>query len=586
MKTISHIWMVMIGALAVLLPGVAMAQISVSARLSPARAYVGDSTQLSIEVNGSKNPERPVIPNVPGLEFTFAGGQDTSRHSIMIINGRRTEEVFEGYVFQYRVTPTEAGRFTIPAIVVTVDGKEYRTEPLVLNAIEPGKLEGFYLSLEADKTTAYVGEAVKIRLTLYITQDVDPQRLTIPDAGGKFEILPAPAPDVRGRAIKLFNEPAVQGRGTLDGVPCVTATTDRYFVPRVAGSITLGPARIVMNVGDAFFGRAERHVIASNRLEFDVKPLPEPKPPGFTGLVGEYSVESSASATDVHVGDPITLTVMVQGHEPLESVPPIDFTRQPGFAGAFRASSEPSIPSIVTGGSGRAAVYTTTIRAESDDIREIPPVELPYFDTASGTYAVARSKPIPLKVHPTTEVALPQEASSSVAAKEDRTVGGLAPIVTSHALLTRGEFDLTRTLGSPAAIGALAGPALVYIGVAGVAALRRRAERDPARRRRHGARARAMRRLHRAKRRSAGPAEIGAALRGYVADWFDLPEAGITSAECAARLAGHVPEKAKAYGAILERCDAALYGGGAGAVTAEEAESALRELAQELESKQ
>jgi hypothetical protein len=586
MSTIRNAWvMAVVTMAAVLLPSLSLAQVTVSARLTPSRVYVGDSAQLEIEVGGSKSPERPRVPDVPGLSIGFAGGQDASRHSIMIINGRRTEESFEGYVFAFRVTPTQAGRFTIPAITVTVDGKDYTTDPVSLSAAEPGEIEGFKLVLEAEKTDVYVGEPVKVRMTWYITQDVNPQRLTVPESG-EYDLLPAPAPDVRGRQIKLFNQPAVQGRGTLDGVDCVTATTDRIFVAKHAGQVTLGPARIVMDLGDAFFGPPERHVISSNPLVFNVKPLPLPQPANFNGLIGEYTIESQASATDVHVGDPITLTVTVKGPEPLEAVPAMDFSTQPGFAGAFRLSGEPSIPSIGATGDGRAAVFTTTIRAENEDVTEIPPVELAYFDVGTGKYGVAKSKAIPIKVKPTTEVGLPADLSdhSSRAAAKEESVGGLAPIVRSPEVLTEGRFDLVTSLRSPLVIGVSGAPALLYLGSVGVVALRRRSERDPARRRRRGAPGRALRRLSRAGRKGGGPTEIGAALRGFVADWFDVPEAGFTSAEAVARLQEAGAGSAAKYAEVLERCDSALYGHSGAAASVEEAQGLVRDVTRDLET--
>jgi hypothetical protein len=360
MSAMNRMWVMVVAVL--MLPGVVMAQVTVSARVVSQRVYVGDAAQLNIEVGGSKAVERPKIPDVPGATVQFEGGQDTSRRSVTIINGRRTEDSFEGYVYAFRVTPTVAGKIVIPPITVKVDGREYTTDPVQLVAVEPGSIEGFKLVLEADKTNVYVGEPVKVRMTWYISQDVNPRRLTFTE-GGQFELLPAPAPEVKGRQINLFDQPAVQGRGILDGVEYTTATTDRIFVARSTGKVTLGPARIAMDLGDSFFGRPERHVVASNEVVFDVKPLPEPKPAGFSGLIGEYRVEARASATDVHVGDPIALMVTVQGPEPLEAVPPMEFDAQPGFAAGFRVSTEPAMPSIGATGDGRAAVFTTTIRA-------------------------------------------------------------------------------------------------------------------------------------------------------------------------------------------------------------------------------
>ncbi|NIP92202.1 MAG: protein BatD, partial [Akkermansiaceae bacterium] len=46
-------------------------------------------------------------------------------------------------------------------------------------------------------------------------------------------------------------------------------------------------------------------------------------------------------------------------------------------------------------------VFTQTVRALRDDVKAVPPIELAYFDTATGAYEVARSEAVPLVVNAT-----------------------------------------------------------------------------------------------------------------------------------------------------------------------------------------
>lgn len=46
-------------------------------------------------------------------------------------------------------------------------------------------------------------------------------------------------------------------------------------------------------------------------------------------------------------------------------------------------------------------IFNQTIRVKSENVREIPSMEVPYFNTRTGSYQVARSKPIPIIVRPT-----------------------------------------------------------------------------------------------------------------------------------------------------------------------------------------
>ncbi len=604
--------------------------VSVAATVDPATAYLGDSITLQVRVGGSRNPDQPDLSELTGFDVEFLGGQDVSHSSVMIINGRRSEDSFKGYVFQYRLTPTSKGVHTIPPIRLVVNGQPYQTEPIQVNVIEPGSVEGFKLRLTAEKSRLYAGEPVRVRLTWYIGQDVQRFSFSVPGAargGGDYDLLPAPDPrppgtregDPRFITFDFLGQPAVasRARAELDGQVYETVTLDRILVPHKPGEgggrIAVGPAHVAF---DAVVGRrqrsvfdfafddvakTERRVVASDPLNLEVLPLPEPAPPGFMGLIGEFTVEATAQPTEVNVGDPITLTVRVLGPEPLERVPPLALARQPGLADSFKLPREPTLPTVQPG----AAVFTQIIRAGSDRVTEIPPIQVPYFDVASGAYGIAKSRPIPLTVHPTTEVTL--EGDTQGVSKEQASgqrrggAGGLAPIITSPAALGGRDagFDLASALRGPIGIGAVAVPPGLYLLTAAAVFVHRRAARDPpspARRRRRAlararSRLRAAAKVHPAVGRGADPrhtsaSAVSAAVRGYIADVLALPEAGLTGTQGAAMLQKRGVPSAGDAEQLLGRCDAHLFAGGLAeqpGTLVDEARALLDRLAGELE---
>jgi hypothetical protein len=365
-----------------------------------------------------------------------------------------------------------------------------------------------------------------------------------------------------------------------------TISVERILVPKKAGKLEIGPARVAF---DAVVGRraaswmdgpwddlskTERRVAASNPLDIDVLSLPEPKPANFMGLVGAYSIQASADVTDVHVGDPITLTIRVTGPKPLERVPPIDLDAQRDLGAWFKVPPEPALPTVA----GGAAVYTQTIRAATERVKEIPPIELPYFDVAKGEYAVAKSNAIPLNVTPTTEVTLKGMEDKPAESTAPEQPGGLAPMIRTTDVLADQRFDFLRALESPGWIAVLGAPVAVYALAGLVVGVRRRALRDPAAVRRRRALLRAKRRLRQASRLSAlnGPGALAAAanaasgaVRGYIADMLGAPDGSQTSGELIARLRAEKGTGATAepgtpidQGAeLLEKCDAVLFAG-------------------------
>ncbi len=136
----------------------------------------------------------------------------------------------------------------------------------------------------------------------------------------------------------------------------------------------------------------------SKPIELNVKPLPtEGRPDLFNGMVGAYTIEVTSEPAQVRVGDPITLTISLTGPDYLEHVTLPPLTDQNNLIKNFKIPSERATGEI----QGKTKVFTQTIRALRSDINQIPAVELPYFDTSTGEYKTARTKPIPLTVKET-----------------------------------------------------------------------------------------------------------------------------------------------------------------------------------------
>jgi hypothetical protein len=572
--------------------------VTVRAEVSADRTYIGDPVLLRIVVDGSSAPQPPVLPEMPGLVAEFLGGHDASSHSVFIVNGRRTEQSSRRYIFQYRLTPTRGGVLKVPAIGVVVGGRTLTTAPLTVAALEPRQTDDFRLTLSLAKKEAYVGEPVRATITWFISKNVRNHSFTLP-TGGAIDVYAAPDPRPAGGAggqdspyVEVpFPEGAavgVKGMAEVDGRTFLTLTIERILVPREAGTATVGPARAAFDavVGQrraSFFDSpfddraiTERTVIASEAATLTVKALPaEGRPADFTGLVGSYSVEASASPTSVSVGDPITLTVTVRGPDPMGLVQPLAPSQQRDLAAAFKWPSETVFPRTGPG----TAQFTYTIRPRSDRVTEIPPVRVPYFDTAAREYRVAASGAIPLTVRPAAQatVGLPE---AEPAAEESRP-GGIAPI-RRQVPMAREDVGLGDAAASPGWLAAVAGPPVVYLAAAGAAALRRRAMRDPLARRRRMAHRRAARALAQASRlpEDLVAAAVSAAVRRCVADLSGRPESGLTAEECVALVEPADAGAARRLGALLKECESARFApGGARATGAGLIDAARRLLA-------
>ena len=120
--------------------GLASAQITVLAGLSPGKIAVGDHAQLTIQIRGAtKLPNQPAII-IDGLQVEPSGmAQNTS------INGNGQVQVQVSYT--YLLSAENVGDYPIPAQDITVEGQVYKTAPLNLKVMEAAAVPNEYQPL-------------------------------------------------------------------------------------------------------------------------------------------------------------------------------------------------------------------------------------------------------------------------------------------------------------------------------------------------------------------------------------------------------------------------------------------------------
>jgi hypothetical protein len=392
--------------------------------------YTGETFSFQIQVTGSENPEQPDLSNLEGFRVQFLGGSQNSSSSITIINGQMTKNERKGYVFNYQLTPEKTGPLAIPSIEIRSGNDTVRTDPLVIVARRPSETDDFKLRLMLSKQTCYVGEPVILTVTWFIGKNVNNFSFNLPVIYDKrFEFSDPEVDKSSGKKlyrIQLGGAEVIgeEGQEMLDGKRFTTISFKKVLIPVESGTIPIDQATLTCSAqtgysrrsddpfsnffDDDFFRSSRRAVyktvvVPSNNITLTVRELPkEGRPANFTGNIGNYQIESSASPLKVNVGDPITLTVKLKGPEYLEHVELPPLNAQADFKSRFKIPEERASAEI----KGNSKIFTQTIRPLSPDVNEIPPVELPYFDTEKGEYRIAKSEPIPLTVKETKIITL------------------------------------------------------------------------------------------------------------------------------------------------------------------------------------
>jgi len=383
--------------------------------------YVGENFGYHIIIDGDNKAGQVNLTPLSKYNPQSAGNRDVSQTSISIINGRRTQQITKRYVMSYSLVSNMAGQIKLPSVTVMIDGKSYRTNPVNVNIVRPGSTDLLDLEVELSEKECYVGQPVIMTVKFFISADIGNFQFNIPAfSSNDFYIEDPDTFNPQAKEYDLGNGVIVrvsQYRTVHKARESILLSFNKILIPRNAGEIVISPASVSADIAvgrtrsrDRFFGddffngffgsqkEYKRFMVSSQPLKLKVSPLPqEGKPSEFYGLVGQYSIAASATPTKVNVGDPITLTIKIGGGKYLKPVQWPALEKIPELANNFKIPSEKASPTVENG----YKVFTQTIRANNDEISEIPAIPLVFFDADKGKYEIAETKPIKLDVSPT-----------------------------------------------------------------------------------------------------------------------------------------------------------------------------------------
>ena len=559
----------------------ASAKIQVFAQVDTSEdIYVGESFTYNVIIDGENKPGQVALAPLAQYNPQSAGNKDVSQSSVTIINGRMTKSETKRYVMSYALTAGWAGRIQLPPVTVTIDGKDYQTNPVEVNIQQPGTTDKLDLEVKLSDTQCYLGQPVIMTVNFYVMTDIRDYNFTVPTFNSDAFILEDP--DISGRGAKEYRLSSgvhvfvSQYRVTHRGEDAILLTFSKVLIPKHAGQIRLTPTSVSANVAvggqrrrgsilDDFFGRTQykRFMVKSKPLTLSVLPLPqEGKPPEFYGLVGRYGISASASPTKVSRGDPITLTIKIGPNKYLKPVQWPNIEQIPEMPQNFKIPSEKSSPTIEKG----FKVFTQTIRPNNNDVNRIPPIPLAFFDVDKGEYVVAKTDPIKLKVTPAkklTSADLQGRDFTPVSKEVEAIRKGLSANYENLDTLANQSFSpLAAAISLPyAAVWALPFTALIASSL--IKLFTHTTPEKIAAGRRRRACANAIARLKEIVHdTSHEPHELlAAAMKQYIGQRFDRTAGSLTSHDCHGIIlaATNDTQAADTYRDIIDNCESARY---------------------------
>jgi hypothetical protein len=562
----------------VLLSGSAFAQVRVSAQVDSSKdIYVGESFGYYIVIEGAEAAGQADMSVLQKYNPQSTGNRQQS--STQIINGRVTTSKY--IAMTYSLTAGEAGRIQIPPVTVTIDGKNYQTNPVQVNILKPGTTDSLDLEVELSDKQCYVGQPVIMSVKFYIMSDIGDFNFNIPVFASDDFYLEDP--DTSNQQVKQYQLGSgvivgvSQNRTTHNGRDAILLAFSKVLIPKHSGMINIEPSTVSANVAvgrsssrndifSDFFGsnvQYKRFMVSSKSAQLNVMELPsQGKPNGFYGLVGKYTITSSASPTKVSVGDPITLNVKIGGNRYLKPVQWPLLEQISDFNTNFKIPSEKASPVMDNG----SKVFTQTIRANSDTVTEIPSIPLVYFDSEKGEYVTAKTDPIKLEVSPTkilTTSDLQGSDSTPVNKEVEAIKQGLSANYLDMEALKNQDFSPLAAIVSPGYLIIWAGPLAVFLFSGFTRIYRHTTPEKEAQKRKRSAAHKAIAQLKGISSVDSHESieKLANIMKQYIGERFDRTAGSLTSDDCCQVVAnsGSDEQTAKKFREIIAGCEASRY---------------------------
>ncbi len=390
------------------------APVEVEASLTPQSFPVNSGARFTITVSGSGSA-RIAIPDIENIRLHERGKSS----QFNMINGTVSSSVS----YNYLIEALKPGDYVLPAIKVTVDGNVNETKPINFTVTTVGNQAGS--SGNADKNgpgnaadlafirisetgSHYLGEIVPITIKAYFNRNSRADINSLPVLTGDGVVMdqltgqPRQSEESIGSAI--YN--VLTWDATLSGVktgshPIKLSLNATLLIPQKRSRSPISSFGGSSLFDDSFFdsflgGYSQRPItVVSPESTFEVVPLPkENQPENFTGAIGNFSMQVSASPVDIEVGEPITLKVAISGQGNFARVDIPEFPDSSDWKTYDPTSDFSAQENGYTG----SKHFERAIVAKNRSLTEIPSLSFSYYDPKAKQYVTLTSKPIPVRV--------------------------------------------------------------------------------------------------------------------------------------------------------------------------------------------
>ncbi len=391
-------------------------QIDCELKLKDARSAPGRQTYCEMIFRDGQDLPAPEAPIIKGLDIKYIRAENRGQGVLAHI---------------YRIVGSKAGSYILGPIIFTYNGNEYRSNAVTLeitDSLSPTEdraaysertaidiSQHIYLKLEVPKTVLFVNERMLISLDLYsdwfnlgnisggyikgddliIDNIKNSENSMIEKDKVTYQIIqrtaeltaPVPGNFVIKPVTLKFDVINYKKDKTLFTFGNITMS-DKYNMYDKIASINNNT-----EFYERFIGPSNRRPmeLSAEAVNITVVPLPkEGQPKDFSGAIGDFLFDLSASADLVNSGGKIVLTMTIKGPGNYSSVSLPNMKKTKGVK-LYKPKAVKSY---------RSVVYEQLIQIQSPDVKEIPMAVFSFFNPETKRYVSITRGPLPISVSP------------------------------------------------------------------------------------------------------------------------------------------------------------------------------------------
>ena len=380
---------------------------------APSTVIVDKPFQLVYTVNATGKDLK--VPEFTNFEV-LAGPFESRSSSYQVINGKTSSSLSISYTFTLQGLKT--GTYSVPPASIIVDGQKHSSNGLSIKVLPDDGSDAagssaaqsgastakitndkIFIRTNVSKSSVYEQEPVVVTYKLYTLADVaGMNNMKMPDFNG---FLKQELDQSQNKQLSYENFNG-KNYGTI-------VLYQVLLYPQRTGDITIDKASFeavirvqnktqVRSIFDDFFDSYTNvnKALVAPAVKVKVYPLPGAKPAGFSGTVGQLSMSSTISATQVKANEAVTLKVVISGSGNMKLIKNPDIELPEGFE-IYDPKVNNNFKTTLSGVSGTKTIEYLFIPRNAGDF-EIPAAEFVYFDLQEKTYKTLRTPVYNLKV--------------------------------------------------------------------------------------------------------------------------------------------------------------------------------------------